>query len=153
MILLPPLTFLILIETVATTKDEYYKVKKILSFIVAFAGFAILGLTLKKAIETYVTFNSLDLLIKFSIPIALSFLFIPIAYCFAIFSEYQQLFIKMSFREPEDKIIINKHSWEIIKACKLSYRKVKHFKKTYLKNIYVHMSNDEFYQIIEKFKK
>ncbi|MBP1950679.1 hypothetical protein [Virgibacillus litoralis] len=57
LILLPLLTFLILLETVATTKDEYYKVKKFLSFIVAFAGFAILGLTLKEAIENYVIFH------------------------------------------------------------------------------------------------
>ncbi|GEL78699.1 hypothetical protein [Tenuibacillus multivorans] len=153
LILLPLLTFLILLETVATTKDEYYKVKKLLSFITAFVGFGILGLTLKKAIENYVTFNSLDLLIKFTIPIALSFLFIPIAYCFATFSEYQQLFISMSFKEPKDKIIKRKHRWEIIKACKLSYRKVTHFKKIYLKNIYVNMSNDEFNQLIENFQK
>ncbi|WP_233879917.1 hypothetical protein [Virgibacillus halodenitrificans] len=153
LILLPFLTFLILLETVATTKAQYYKVKSLLSFIIALAGFSILGLTLKKALESYVTFNSLDLLIKFSIPIVLSFLFVPIVYCFAIYSEYEQLFISLRFREPKDKLIKRYRRWEIIKACKLSYGNITHFKKIYLKNIYVNMSNDEFNQLIDKFKK
>ena len=153
LVILPLLTLLILLEAVASTREEYYKVNKLLSFFLALAGFIILGLTLKKAIENYIIFSSFDLLIKFSIPIALSFLFIPMAYCFAIFAEYQQLFITLGFREPEDKVIKRKHRWEIIKACKLSYRRVRHFKKTYLKNIYVNMGLDEFYLIMEKFKK
>jgi hypothetical protein len=48
LILLPCLTFLFLLEAIAATKEEYSKAKKLLSFIIVFVGFSILGLTIKK---------------------------------------------------------------------------------------------------------
>jgi len=152
LLLLPFLTLLILLHAVADTKEEYYKVKKLLSFILSFVGFAILGLTIKIAIATYVTLNSVNLLITFLIPIVLSTLFIPISYIYAVLAKYQELFIMMSFKEPKDKRIRRIHRWEIMRECKLSYKRVAYFRETCLKEIYVNMSQDEFYKIIEKFK-
>ena len=152
LILLPCLTILFLLDAVAGIKEEYSKVKRLLSFIIAFIGFTVLGLTIKKALANYVTLNSIDLLVTFSIPIVLSLLFIPIAYSYAVYSKYQELFIIMSFKEPEIKRIRRMHRWEIMKACKLSYRRVTYFRKTYLKEMYVNMSQDEFCKIIDKFK-
>ncbi|MGG4263795.1 hypothetical protein [Peribacillus simplex] len=152
LILLPCLSFLFLLDAVAATKEEYSKVKRLLSFIIAFIGFTVLGLTIKIAFANCVTLNSIDVLITFSIPIVLSLLFIPIAYSYAVYSKYQELFIIMSFKEPENKRIRKMHRWEIMKACKLSYRRVTYFRNTYLKEMYVNMSLDEFYKIIKKFK-
>ena len=153
LIILPILMFLILSEVIVATKDEHEKTKKVLSFTIAFMSFTIIVLTLKIAIENYITFKSLDLLISFSAPIILSLFFIPIAYIFAIYSEYELLFIKMSFREPENQLVKRRNRWEIIKACKFSHKRVAHFKKVYLKKFYVDMNPDDFYQIMEQFKK
>jgi len=152
LILLPCLTFLLLLDAVAARKEEHYKLKRLLSYVIAFVGFTVIALTIKKAFANYVTLNSTDLLITFSIPIVLSLLFIPIAYSYAVYAKYQKLFIIMSFKEPENKKIRRMHRWEIMKACKLSYRRVTYFRKTYLKEMYVNMSQDEFYKIMEKFK-
>ncbi|MDR4316656.1 Uncharacterised protein [Niallia circulans] len=152
LLLLPFLTLLFLLHAVADTKEEYYKVKKLLSFILSFVGFAVLGLTIKIAVATYVTLNSVDLLITFFIPIVLSALFIPIAYGYAVLAKYQELFIMMSFKEPKDKRIRRMHRWEIMKVCKLSYKRVTYFREVCLKEMYVNMSQEEFYKIIEKFK-
>lgn len=139
-------------DIIDKAEEEYAKVKRLLSFIIALVGFIVLGLTVKKAFADYVTLNSIDLLVTFSIPIVLSLLFIPIAYSYAVYSKYQELFIIMSFKEPENKEIRTMHRCEIMKACKFSYRKVTYFRKTHLKEMYVNMSQDEFYKIIEKFK-
>ena len=97
-------------------------------------------------------YNSIDLLIIFLIPIVLSLLFVPISYSFAVYSKYQELFIIMSFRGPEKKRIKRRHRWEIMKECKLTYKRVTYFRETYLKEMYVNMSQDEFNKIMEKFK-
>ena len=153
LIILPIFIFLILSEAVVATKDEYKQTKKALSFTIASISFAIIVLTLKIAIENYITFNSLDLLISFSTPIVLSLFFTPIAYIFAIFSEYELLFIKMNFKEPENQMVKRRNKREIIKACKFSLKRVAHFKKVYLKKFYVNMDQDDFHQIMEQFKK
>ncbi|KZN98308.1 hypothetical protein [Pseudobacillus badius] len=152
LLLLPFLTLLFLLLAVADTKEEYIKVKELLSFILSFVGFTFLGLTIKIAITNYTTLNSFDLLITFFIPIVLSVLFIPISYIYAVLSKYQELFIMMSFKEPEDKRIRRMHRWEIMKVCKLSYKRVTYFREACLKEMYVNMSQEEFCKIIEKFK-
>lgn len=152
LILIPCLTFLVLLDAVSNTKEEWDKVKKLLSIILTAVGFTILGITIKVAIESYITLNTIDLLVKFLIPIVLSMFFIPIAYAFAVLSKYEELFIMMSFREVKDKKVKKMHRWELIKACKLSYKKITYFRKHQLKKMYVNMSQDDFYDIIENFK-
>ena len=67
-------------------------------------------------------YNSIDLLFIFLIPIVLSLLFVPISRSFAVYLKYQELFIIMSFRGPENKRNKRRHRWEIMKECKLSYK-------------------------------
>lgn len=152
LLLLPFLTFLFLLQAVADTKEEYHKVKKLLSFALTILGFTIIGVTIKIAITNFVTLDSYDLLIKFFIPIVLSALFIPITYSYAILSKYQELFIMMSFKEPKDKKIRRMHRWNIIKVCKLSYKRITYFRSNYLKEMYVNMSQDEFDRVLDRFK-
>lgn len=152
LILLPCLTFLFMLDAFVGTKEEYAKERRLLSFTIAFVGFIVIALTIKKAFASYITLNSIDTLVTLFIPIVLSLLFIPITYSYAVYSKYQELFIMMSFKEPENKEIRKMHRSEIMKACKLSYRRVTYFRKTYLKEMYVNMNQDEFYRIIEKFK-
>jgi len=153
LILIPSLTFLVLLDAVAATKEEYSKAKKLVSFIIASTGFIVLGLTLEKAIANYTAFNSMELLIAFIIPIILSLFFIPIAYSYAVYSKYQHLFLIMSFRDSKNKRIRRIRRWEIMIVCRLSYRRVTYFSENYLKEMYVNMNQTEFYKIIEKFKR
>lgn len=152
LIILSLLTFLILLEIVASTDSEYHSVKKLVSTILGILGFIILGITLKNAIDHYVVYSTTNLLIEILIPIVLSVLFIPIAYGFAVFSKYEKLFKDLKIREPKNEVIKKKYRWEIIKTCKLSYRRVTYFKKTYLNKIHVNISLDNFNQIIADLK-
>jgi|SRR5690625_242273 len=152
LILLPTLTAIILVETVASTDKKILKVKKIMSFLLTVAGFIILAFTLKIAIANYALLNNMDSLITFLIPALLSLFFLPVAYSYAVISEYEQMFIGLKFRVHENKQIRKRYKWEIIKACKLSFKEVRCFRNTHLNKLFKRMEQENFYEIIKDFR-
>ncbi|KOF57344.1 hypothetical protein AGR56_12965 [Clostridium sp. DMHC 10] len=62
------------------------------------------------------------------------------------------LFIRMSFKEPEDKKIKLNHRLAVLRACKLSYKHIIQFEREYVKNMYISMKPVEFDDLIKNFK-
>lgn len=151
LILMPCITFLVLLDTFTPTTVEHVMLKKLTSFVIAIIGFTVLGLTLRKVFVNYDDLINIDLLVTFYIPIVLSILFIPISYGYAVYSKYQELFTIMSFKEPENWRIRIMHRWEIIKTCKLSYRRVTKFRRVDVNKMYKYISKEDFIKIIENF--
>ena len=58
------------------------------------------------------------------IPIVYLILIIPLEYILELYSKYELLFVRMSFKEEKDKKIQRRHRWLVIKVCKLSVHKV-----------------------------
>lgn len=151
MIILPFISFLIILEVMAGIKSEYQQIKKFISSLLAVMGFVFLGLTLKIAVETYSELCLVDLLVSFCIPIFFSIAYIPVAYGFGVYAKYQMVFIRMSFKEPKDKKIRRKHRCKVLLACGLSYRRINLF-ESYIHRMYVRMNENEFDNLIEEFK-
>lgn len=152
LLILPAFAFLVLCDTIAGTKPEYTLVKKLTSFLMTIVGLAVLILSLKEAINSYQTLGAIDLLVSFCVPIVFSVLYIPIAYGFAIYAKYEVLFVRMSFKEKKDKKIRRGHKMAVLRACKLSYKKIVKFEQEYVKDMYVSMKQTEFDDLIKKFK-
>jgi hypothetical protein len=150
LILIPILTFLFIFDAVPDTKEEYLPAKKLSSMLLPIIGFGVLGFAFKNAIYTYNNLGVADLLVKFFIPIVFSTFYIPVAYSFAIYSKYQMMFIRMSFREPKDKKVKLKHRLMVIKKCGLSYKKICMFEKEFANHMFVGMSTKEFHDLINK---
>ncbi len=151
-IMQPVLIFFILLEVVAGTKDQYKEVKKLMNWVVTISGFIILGFTINIAITSYFKFGNADNIVSFFIPIIFSLMYLPVAYGFAVYSKYEILFIRMSFKEPKDKKTIYKHRLKVISACRFSYKDICKFEKEYIKYMYVSMKHDEFNELINNFK-
>ncbi len=151
-IMQPVLIFFILLEVVAGTKDQYKEVKKLMNWVVTISGFIILGFTINIAITSYSKFGNADNIVSFFIPIIFSLMYLPVAYGFAVYSKYEILFIRMSFKEPKDKKTIYKHRLKVISACRFSYKDICKFEKEYIKYMYVSMKHDEFNELINNFK-
>ena len=150
-IILPVVTFLVMLETVAGYKSESQQVKRLISFILAILGFLFLELTLKIAFETYSTLGLVDLLVSFCIPIIFSIAYIPVAYGFSAYAKYEMVFMQMSFKEPKDKKIRRMHRYKVFLACGLSYQEINRF-ESYIHRMYVGMNEDEFNNLIDEFK-
>lgn len=152
LLIVPSIIFLALLDAIASTKPEYTLVKKLTSFLILSAGFAIIALSLKEAISSYQTLGAIDLLVSFCIPIIFSALYIPVAYGFAVYAKYEMLFIRMSFKEPNDKKVKRNHRIAVLRVCKLSYKKIVRFEQEYIANIYISMKQIEFDDLIKSFK-
>lgn len=118
----------------------------------ALAGIVVIGFTLKEAVDSYRTLGIIDLLVSFFIPIVFSALFVPIAYVFTICAKYEMLFIRMSFKEPKDTKLNRYHRKVVFISCGLSYKKIAIFQKEYLKNMYISMKQNEFDDLLKRFR-
>jgi hypothetical protein len=152
LLLQPLLAFFILLQTVAETKDEYKPVKKLMNWVISLIGIVILIFTVRNAINSVSDIDFVNITASFCLPIILSLLYLPFAYLFAVSAKYEILFIRMSFKEPTDKITIQSHRWKVIRACKLSYNKLHKFEKEYIRRMYVTMKNTDFESLIKDFK-
>lgn len=150
--IIPIITMIVIVNTFAEGKEEYKKVHKLLDIVLAVAGFWILYETIKIGIHEYKELNILYTLISFMIPIVYSISFLPLAYLLELYSKYESLFARMSFKEGKDDKIQKKHCWFVIKICKFSVRKVLLFQKKYCYRMYSRMSETEFECMIEEFR-
>ncbi|GAA0080782.1 MULTISPECIES: hypothetical protein [Clostridium] len=150
--IIPVLTFIFMLDAVAGMKEEFIIVKKLLTWLLAIAGFIFICCTFKEALASYQTIGILDSIVSFCIPIILSVFYVPIAYFFAVYAKYEIVFIRMSFKEPTDKTIRCKHRFAILKSCGLSYKNLCRFEEYYIKNMYVTMKQTEFDNLIRNFK-
>lgn len=150
--LLPLLAFLYLLDAFAEMNEEYKDIRKFTSYLMAVIGLAIILFALKKAINDYSSFTTVDTLVSFFIPFGFAIFYLPIAYGFAVYAKYQIIFIRMRFKETDDKKIRIQHRWKTIKACTLSYSKLCGFEEKCIKKMYARMSEQEFDEIIRSFK-
>ena len=85
-ILLPAITLIVLLDTVADTRQEFAPVKKLTSFVLAVGGVAFIGFTIAEGIDSYQVLNTVDFIVSIFIPIVFSVLYVPIAYMFAVYT-------------------------------------------------------------------
>jgi len=100
----------------------------------------------------YRTSQTIDLLVSFFIPIIFSLLYIPVAYAFAVYAKYDTLFMRMSFKEPDDRKIKRNHRIAVLTTCKLSIDQITRFEQEYIPNMYLSMTSMEFDNLIKNFK-
>lgn len=151
-ILLPAITLIVLLDTVADTRQEFAPVKKLTSFVLAVGGVAFIGFTIAEGIDSYQVLNTVDFIVSIFIPIVFSVLYVPIAYMFAVYTRYESLFIHLGFNEPKDARIRRKRRLQIIRACGLSLERILRFQRFYAKHIYASMTQEEFCRLIKEFR-
>jgi hypothetical protein len=151
--MVPIFTFLFIIQAVAESKDELKPLQKPIYAIIILATLTVLAFTAKEAFEKYRDIGIIDSLVSFSIPIAFSIIYLPIAYLFSIFARYEVLFARMSFKGPKDRKIRRKHKKQVFLACGLSHRRIVRFEKDFVGQMYISMGEAKFMDLIHKFKR
>lgn len=152
LIMLPAIVFIFMLDTVAGTKAEFLSLKKVTTWIITFLGLAIFWFIFKEAWSSYHNLRIVDLLVSFFIPFVFSCLYMPIAYMFAIYAKYEILFLRMSFKEPKDRVVQQNHRKAVLRACGLSYKRICRFEKECVNNMYVSMKQNEFDELVKAFK-
>lgn len=94
----------------------------------------------------------MNTLVSFMIPIVYLILIIPLEYALEVYSKYEELFIRMTFKEKDNKRIILNHRIAIFRVCNFSVRKILLFQREFMTKMYVGMKEDEFDELIEAFR-
>ena len=82
---------------IAETDEQYKSVKKLLDFILSFMGIIFVAYALCKVTTDFGSFASNKNLTDFSLPILLTFMFLPFVYLIGLYSNYETLFLRMPF--------------------------------------------------------
>ena len=150
--IIPVITIITVMNVIAERKEEYKSVHKLLDSILAIAGFWIFYETIKIGINEYKQLNIINTLVSFMIPIVYLILIIPLEYILELYSKYEVLFLRMTFKEEKDKRIRLHHRIAILRECNFSVRKILLFQREYMIQMYALMKEDEFNQLMQKFR-
>lgn len=150
--IIPVITIITVVNVIAERKEEYKSVHKLLDSVLAIAGFWIFYETIKIGINEYKQLNIINTLVSFMIPIVYLILIIPLEYILELYSKYEVLFLRMTFKEEKDKRIRLHHRIAILRECNFSVRKILLFQREYMIQMYALMKEDEFNQLMQKFR-
>lgn len=150
--IIPVITIITVMNVIAERKEEYKSVHKLLDSVLAIAGFWIFYETIKIGINEYKQLNIINTLVSFMIPIVYLILIIPLEYILELYSKYEVLFLRMTFKEEKDKRIRVHHRTAIFRECNFSVRKILLFQREYMIQMYALMKEDEFNQLMQKFR-
>lgn len=150
--IIPVITIITVMNVIAERKEEYKNVHKLLDSVLAIAGFWIFYETIKIGINEYKQLNIINTLVSFIIPIAYLILIIPLEYALELYSKYELLFLRMTFKEEKDKKTKIRHRVAVICSCRISVRRVLLFQREYMGRMYVKMKDNEFEKLIWEFR-
>ena len=150
--IIPLITILILMNVVAESEEKYRRVHKLIDIVLACIGWYMLWGAANVGLKEYKELNAINTLVSFMIPIVYTILILPLEFGLEIYSDYEQVFVGMKFRDNQDKKIQRKHRWRVIRTCKLSLRKILLFRKEYVNKMYGLMSEETFDNIMREFK-
>ncbi|MCK4395841.1 hypothetical protein KAW96_04515 [candidate division WOR-3 bacterium] len=142
LILIPFVTFIIILEVVAKTDKKYSSVAKLMNGLQIIIGLFVLIYAISNVVSDYKNFGSLDTLRNFLLAPLLTISFLPFIYFMALFTTYELLFIRLNCGYEKSKELKNYAKRKIIKHCLLSLKKVK---KALNMNTYdlIHIRNEE----------
>ena len=152
LLIIPIFTIILILNLVSERDLKYKNAHKITNYFLSVLVLVFLCKTIEVGINEYQQLNILDTLISFLIPIIYLFLTLPLVYIMSLYSKYELLFSRMSFKEGEDKKINKKRRFDVIKTCNVSVRKVMIFTNEYSPRMYKKITEEEFENLLNEFK-
>jgi len=122
--LVPFLVLIAGLQVVADGKDEYRTVRKMVDNILAIFGLSLVMYATYAIWADFGHFAQLDTLKKFSVPIELSLLFIPLIYFFAVLFLYETLFMRLKIF-VKDEAIYGFVKWQVLSRCNLNLTRLR----------------------------
>lgn len=123
--IIPLMSIVVMMNVISTTDKKYESVEKFTNWIQGLFGLWVLVYSLSSAISDINNLKSLDTVKIFLLPFFLTILFMPYVYILMLYSDYEQLFIRLKFKNKNDIRFINKTKLRIIFNCNLSRKRVK----------------------------
>lgn len=123
LIVIPVVSFIVILNAFAGLKPEYERVSKLLNFILGVFGLCLIAFTFREVILDFQNFASLKNLRDFFLPILFSIVLSPFIYIMALISQYEMFFIRIDFanKNPDVAKYAKK---KVITACHINLSKL-----------------------------
>lgn len=108
--------------------------------------------TIVNIIKEYKNIDLVNNFISFILPIIYLIVSIPLVYSMQLYSKYEMLFLKFSYRRGINKKDNKKYFYRVIKITKFSIKRILIFENEYLIKIYPETFDDEFDDLLKDFK-
>jgi len=140
LILIPVVTFIVILEVVAKTDEKYSSVAKLMHGLQIIIGIVILIFAISNVVSDYKNFGSLDTLRNFLLAPLLTISFLPFIYLMILFATYELLFTRLNSGYEKNKKLKRYAKRKSIQHCLLSLKNVKKalnmntYNLTYIRN-------------------
>lgn len=140
LILIPVVTFIVILEVVAKTDEKCSSVAKLMNGLQIIIGVVILIFAISNVVSDYKNFGSLDTLRNFLLAPLLTISFLPFIYLMILFATYELLFTRLNSGYEKNKKLKRYAKRKSIQHCLLSLKKVKKtlnmntYNLTYIRN-------------------
>lgn len=145
-------TMIVIIQSVIKYYENLEMIKKLIAFLQIIFGSFIFYASIKNILLNYEELNALELAVTFSIPLIMTIMFLPVAYVFGLYSNYEQLYLRLKFRLSKDKKLNKKVKLQILLKCKLSLKKIQNFNDYILAKTYRNMNEEDLKKLITNYK-
>lgn len=126
LLLILGVTFLVLLDAVATTKPEFARVKNLTEGALAVFGVFLLVRAANIALSDAGSFTTSETVMRFLLPILLSVIFLPFVYVLAVWVLYEQAFLRLS-HFASDPRLAPRSKWSMVRAFGLNRRRIAAF--------------------------
>ena len=97
LIVVPLITFIAMIDAVASMEEEYSMMAKLIKGIQTIIGFVILGIAINRAVTDFQNLRSVDTFRSIALAPLLSALMFPFIYIMLVISQYELVFLRLDF--------------------------------------------------------
>ena len=126
LILVPLLTFIAMIDVVASMNEEHAIVAKLAKGIQMVAGFVILGIAANRTFADFQNLKSLDTFRSIVLAPLLSVLMLPFIYIMLVISKYELVFIRLNFGGEKTRRLKHYARRQIMIHAGLSLRRLQY---------------------------
>lgn len=153
-ILLIPIIFILVgMSVVAGTDSEYQPVKKIVDFIMAAFGIALLINASNSLLNEFSDFATSDNFRAFILPIAFTFAYLPFLYVWALIMSFENLFVHIDIRlKQRDSKLAGYLKRKILILCHLNLTRLNRFARECTKEIGRMRNRNDVNNMIQQFK-
>jgi len=106
LLLVPALTFLAMLDTIARLDERHQPVAKLTGFLLAVTGFTILWFAIRSALSEVEAFSMLGVMRDLLLPPLLSLALLPMVYVFFLMSAYEQLFLVLRIGPVKNRSVV-----------------------------------------------
>jgi hypothetical protein len=128
LVIVPIVSLIVMLNTVASLKPEYKRVKVLLDYVLGIFGLALIVFTIREIVVDFQNFATLKNLRDFLLPPFFTIAFFPFVYLMALFMQYETLFVRMNLRDTKSDLA-KYAKRKIVVTCHLNLRKLNRISK------------------------